>query len=572
MQINVSDFIVQYLVKIGVKYVFGIPGAPLLPFFDAMFKSNHAIEPILVRHEEAAAVMADGYARVSGQMGVCCATTGPGTTNLITGIAEAYMDGIPLLVLTAHVPLYSYGKGAFQDSSTDALNTTQILTYVTKYSTTVMSKHRVVDSLNKAYVCANSGKKGPAHVSFPYDILTDSIDFDWNNNPLQDCLARYSLFNQYYNRKMVNEAANVLLHAKRPVILAGFGVIMAGASAELLELANQLNIPVATTYRAKGVIAYDHPLHLGSVGLGGSPVADDYICSPDVDVFLAVGTDLDEFTTNSWNPRFQPSKALIHIDMNPETIGKNYPAKICLVGDAKTILLEINLRVFKAVNRSDYIPENTLETALKYKSDKKGIIDEHKMESQSIPLLPQRLIKEARDALPKDAIVFVDGSNNLIFTIHYMPFYVPGTFFVGGYGNMSYGTMAAIGGKLAAPDRLVVVFCGDGGFLMNGMEVATAVNYNIPVIWIIHNNAELGAIHQLQKLLYHENFIASSYKRVDFATVAKGLGADSYRISEPNQLRQIMPKIIAAQRPTVIDAIIDKDEWPPISSRIKGKK
>ena len=189
-----------------------------------------------------------------------------------------------------------------------------------------------------------------------------------------------------------------------------------------------------------------------------------------------------------------------------------------------------------------------------------------------MPLLPQRLTKEIREVLPKDAIVFVDGSNNLFFTTHYMPFYVPGTFFVGGLGNMSYGTMAAIGGQLAATEKIVVAICGDGGFLMNGMEVATAVNHNIPVIWIIHNNAKLGAIHHIQKMMYKSNYIASSYSRVDFATVAKGLGAAGYTVTKPNELGKIMPKIIASKRPTVIDVIIDDKEIAPIRSRVVGKK
>ncbi len=571
MKTKVSDFIVQYLTKLDVKYIFGIPGAPLLPLFDAVYKSG-TLQPILVKHEEAAATMADGYARVSGKIGVCCATTGPGTTNLITGVAEAYMDGIPLLILTAHVPLYCYGKGTFQDSSADGLNTTQIFKQFTKYSTTIMSKHRVVDSLNKAFICAHSGRKGPVHISLPYDILNETIDFDWENTCLQNCLAPYTALNHYFNRKLVHDATNQILNAARPVILAGFGVIISQAAGELMELAEQLNIPVATTYRAKGVIAADHPLHLGSVGLAGNPVAEEYIHSPEVDVLLAIGTDLDEFTTNSWDPELQPSKTLIHIDIQPETIGKNYPVQTCLVGDAKTILMEINLRVFKAINRGNYKPKASLKDVSAFKENRTSVIDAHKMECQTMPLLPQRLTREIREALPDDTIVFVDGSNNLFFTTHYMPFYVPGTFIVGGFGNMSYGTMAAIGGRLAAPERLVVAICGDGGFLMNGMEVATAVNYNIPVIWIIHNNAKLGAIHHIQKLMYKGNCIASSYNRVDFAAVAKGLGADGYTISKPNELGTIMPKIIARKRPAVIDAIIDAREPPPVQSRIAGKK
>ncbi|MBI5788574.1 MAG: thiamine pyrophosphate-binding protein [Candidatus Schekmanbacteria bacterium] len=571
MKIKVSDFIVQYLSKIGVKYIFCLPGAPLLPFFDALYR-NKSIETILVKHEEAAAAMADGYARVSGKMGVCCATTGPGTTNLITGIAEAYMDGIPMLVITAQVPLYCYGKGTFQDSSMEGLNTAYLLKQITKLSTTVLSKHRVVDTLNKAYICAHSGKKGPVHLSFPTEIFSEVIDFDWSDGQLEQCLAAYTSLNQYYNRKLVHDAANQILNAKKPLLLAGFGAVSSRASGEIMELAEQLNIPVVTSYRAKGVIADDHPLYLGSVGLGGAPSAEDYIHTQEIDVLLAVGTDLDEFTTNSWDPKFRPLKSLIHIDVQPETIGKNYPTNICLVGDAKTILTEINLRIFKAIHGGKYKIKTSKEEIAEWKSKTTKIIDAHKMESLSVPLLPQRLTHEIRQALPRDAIVFCDGANNLIFTVHYMPFYQPGTFIIGGYGNMSYGTMAVIGGKIAAPDRVVVAISGDGGFLMNGMEVSTAVNHNIPVIWIIHNNGVLGAVHDLQKLLYGERYIATSFKRTDFKTVAEGLGAAAYRIACPNELLQIMPEIIAAKRPTVIDAIIDDQEIPPIRNRIEGKK
>ncbi len=571
MKLTVADYIVEFMADLGCKFVFGIPGSPLLAFYEALYR-NSKIKPILVKHEESAAVMADGYARVSGKFGFCCATTGPGTTNLITGLAEALTDGIPLIVLTAHVPLCCYGKGAFQDSSEEGINTAEMLNHVTKYSTVVLSKHRVVDVLNKALITAHTGKGGPVHISVPENIFNETISLPEIHNPLSDFIFGNSFLSHYCSRPLINKAVNSLLHAKKPAIIAGYGAVMADAAEELLELSEKLCIPVATTYRAKGIIPEDHPNYLGSLGFAGSAFADEYIRSPEIDVLLAVGTELDEFTTNCWDPEFQPSQTLIHVDINPQAIGRNYKTGIGLIGHAKAVLLEINLRVLNAIQHGYKPSGENIKTLPDDKARADDVMESEKLESTKIPLLPQRVIKELRESLPKDAIVFSDGSDNLMFAVHYMPFYYLGTFIVGGFGNMAYGTAASVGGRLAAGNQVVAAICGDGGFLMNGMEVSTAVNHNIPVIWVIFNNGILGSIYHIQQLKYEKHFISSKFKPVDFAQVARGLGADGYTVRAPGELGKIIPEIIAGGRPTVIDVYIDPDELPPIKSHIEGKK
>lgn len=562
MKITTASLLLKYLQGEGVEYIFGVPGTSLVPLYDAINKQD-AIKPILAKHEEGAAFMADGYARVSGKIGVCYATSGPGATNLVSGVATAYMDNIPLLVITGQVPTSIYGKGTFQDSTKEGIDSVAMFDPITKYSTTIMSKYKMPEVIREAFRIALSGKKGPVHLSYPKDIMEAGVE---------DTLLpprTYRVKTEYFDRRLVIDAAEKLVQAKKPAMLVGSGAIASAATSEVLELAEMLNIPVATTPKAKGAFPESHELSLGVLGFAGSPAAEQYIMG-DIDVLLVVGSSLNQMTTFSWDPKIMPSDCLIHIDIDPSQIGKNYPADIGLVGDCGAVLSETSFRILRKLQEHDPKAERPIGEVVNFKRKVGVFVAEEKMHSKDVPIKPQSLMREFQELLPQDAIVFTDTGNHTCWAIHYLRFEQPNFISAFGLLTMGYATAAAIGGKLAAPDRPVMAIVGDGCFLMNGMEVATAVNYNVPLVWIVLNNAKLGLVHELQKFSLGEKTVCTTFNRVDFAKVAEGLGAQGFTIERPGGLSEILPKALESGKPTVIDVLIDPDEVPPIERWVRG--
>ncbi len=562
MKITTVELMLKYLEAEGVEYIFGVPGTSLVPMYAAINKQD-AIKPILTKHEEGAAFMADGYARVSGKIGVCYATSGPGATNIITGVANAYMDNIPLLVITGQVPTSIYGKGTFQDSTKEGVDSVTMFDPVTKFSTMIVSRQKMPELLREGIRKAFSGKKGPVHLSYPKDIMEAEVE---------DSLLppkSYRIKPEYFDRKLVIDAVRKLVKAKKPAMLVGSGVIASDATSEVLELAEMLNIPVASTPKAKGAFPESHELSLGVLGLCGSLAAEGYIMG-DVDVLLVVGASLNQMTTFSWDPKIAPSDCLIHINIDPFEIDKNYTADIGLVGDCGAVLSEISFRVLRELQEYDPKTQRPVDELAEFKKSAGMFLDEEKMHSDSVPIKPQALMREFQELLPKDAIVFFDTGNHICWGIHYLSFDKPNFISAFGMLTMGYATAAAIGGKLAAPDRPVIAMVGDGCFQMNGMEIATAVNHGIPVVWIIHNNAKLGLVHELQKFSLGEKTVSTTFKQVDFVKLAEGLGAQGFRIEKPGELSKILPQALESGKPTVIDCIIDPDEVPPLQRWVKG--
>jgi acetolactate synthase I/II/III large subunit len=558
-----AALLLKYLKAEGVDYIFGVPGTSLVPLYDAINKTG-LVTPILAKHEEGAAFMADGYARVSGKIGVCYATSGPGATNLVTGVATAYMDNIPLLVITGQVATNVYGKGTFQDSTKAGVDSVAMFDPLTKYSTMMMSKYKVPEMIREAFRIAYSGKKGPVHLSYPKDIMEAEIE-DTLLPP-----GTYRVKPEYFDRKLVIEAAMKLVNAKRPAMLVGSGVVSSGATSQVLELAEMLNIPVATSPKAKGAFPESHDLSLGVLGLCGSPAADEYILKSGVDVLLVVGASMNQMTTFSWDPRIMPSDCLIQINIDPSEIGKNYPAHIGLIGDCRVVLDEIQFRILREIQEHDPKAVRTVQQVLDFKKKTGRFLEEEKMYSESVPIKPQRLMHELQEILPEDAIVFFDTGNHICWALHYMQFNRPNFISAFGMLTMGYATAAAIGGKLAAPDRPVIAVVGDGCFMMNGMEVATAVSHNIPVVWIVENNSKLGLVHELQKFSLGEKTVSTTFKQVNCAKIAEGLGAQGFRIEKPGELKEVLAIALASKKPTVIDCIIDPNEVPPISRWVKS--
>lgn len=564
MKISTASLLLKYLHEEGVEYIFGVPGTTMVPIFNALNKQT-AIKPILAKHEEGAAFMADGYARVSGKLGVCYATSGPGVTNLITGVATAYMDNVPLLVITGQVATSTYGKGTYQDSTKGGIDSVAMFDPITKLSTMILSKYKVGDTFREAFRTAMTGKQGPVHVSYPKDIMDQEVE----DNVLPPKL--YRIRPEYFDRKLVIEAALKLARAKRPVMLVGSGAVASGATSQILELAETLNIPVATTPKAKGAFPETHDLSLGVLGLAGSPSAEEYIMGePHPDVLFVIGSSLNQMTTFSWDPKINPTDCLIHLNIDPAEIGKNYPVNIGLIGDCATIIDEISFRILKEIQEHDPKADRPIDEIQSFKKRAGTFIDEPKMYSDAIPIKPQALMRELQEALPPDAIVFFDMGNHICWGLHYLKFNQPSFISPFGLLTMGYGTSAAIGGKLAAPERPVISVVGDGCFLMNGMEVNTAVSHDIPVVWIVQNNSKLGLVHELQKFTLGEKTVSTTFKTIDCAAIARGLGAQGFRIEKPGELSKILPIALSSKKPTVIDCVIDPDEVPPIHRWVRG--
>lgn len=553
-----AELLIKCLETHGVEYIFGIPGGALTPLNNAVYKST--IKPIVAKHEEGAAFMADGYARVSGKIGVCCSTAGPGATNLITGIASSYADSIPMLALTGQVATSVFGKGAVQEFTGESMGIVNMLRRVTKYSDIVINEQKVQEMAFKALRTALTGRTGPVHLNLPADIMKREAP----ERERTISIGQTAVF----DRDGVKQAARLLISAKRPVIIAGWGTVLSRADAEIKELAVMLDIPVATSPKGKGIFSEQQSLSLGVFGFAGSPAAKEYITANNVDVMLAVGTSFNEWMTSGWDTKLLPSEALIQIDIDADEIGKNYNVDVGIGGDARVVLRELIYEIRRQIGTAMPAGKKRRREIKKIKERVEAEDNRELAQKKVVPYKPQRLMKDLAKSLPDDTIYFVDNGNSMAWAMRYINA-SPYMFYVGlGFASMGYAVAAPIGAKLAVPDKPIIAIVGDGSFLMNGMEVATAVNYNIPVIWVVMNNSMLGMVYHGWKLLSSPEGFPTRFKKADFVKIAEGLGARGIRITRPGEInRKMMDDIISSGMPTVLDVIIDPEEVPPIQSR-----
>jgi acetolactate synthase-1/2/3 large subunit len=566
--LSAVQLLLKYLEGEGVEHIFGIPGGPLMPLYEGMHDRGK-IRPVLAAHEEGAAFMADGYARVRRGLGVCAATTGPGATNALTGVACSYMDSSPVLVLTAQIAVGAFGKGAAQESSPHGVDVVGLYKPVTKTSQMLLAPEKMSDSIRHTLRTIFAGRWGPAHLNLPADMMRKQVKDDWTAPDL------YRARSELFDRSAVQRASRLLVGAKRPAILAGHGVELSGAHAELRALAERLRLPVATTPKGKGAFPENHPLSLGPFGFAGSPRSEAYMLSERdrVDVLLAVGTSLGELETHAWSDKLAPGVALIHVDIDPREIGKNYASNVPVVGDARTVLRELTFHVARELDRctpNTVFVKRDAELA-EFKRRHPAFLQADKLVSDALPMPPQRVVKLLREALPEDGILFVDIGNVMAWAIHYFEIVQPGTFMLNlGLASMGHAVAAAIGGKLAAPQRPVAALVGDAAFLMNGMEVHAAVELGLPVVWVVMNNGGHGMVHHGEKLQFKGKFSTSRFSRpVDAASVAEALGAKGFRADNPDQLRSALAAALSCGGPAVVDAKIDLEVAPPMSLRVE---
>ncbi|RJS85864.1 biosynthetic-type acetolactate synthase large subunit [Candidatus Bathyarchaeota archaeon] len=537
---NGAEALIESLRRENVDVIFGIPGGAIIPIHDVLYDSNN-IRHILMRHEQCAAHAADGYARASGKVGVCMATSGPGATNLVTGIANAYMDSTPIVAFTGQVPRPMIGKDAFQE--TDIVRITKP---ITKYNFQVLKASEIPRIVKVAFHIASSGRPRPVLVDIPKDIQTeiDDIEFD-HSIEIQGYRLNYNP-----HPLQVKRATDLLANAEKPVIIAGGGVIASGASSELIALAELLQAPVAITLMGKGCMPENHPLFLGLLGMHGT-IASNLIVS-EADVLLAVGMRFSDRTTGKVE-KFCPDAKIIHVDIDAAEMGKNIKPYVPIVADAKRALKAIRremLRKLKKRERTSWMKKI------------RELKQQHEKMSEREGLSPPRLMKELRKLLPVDAIIATEVGQNQMWAALYLKMYKPRTFISsGGLGTMGFGFPASLGAKVACPDVPVVDIAGDGSFLMTEQDLATSVTEKIPVIVIIMDNRFLGMVAQWQRLFYDRRYSSIDLgKTPDFVKLAEAFGAQGIYVDSLSEFKNAVKEALRSDVTTVIDVPISSEE------------
>ncbi len=542
-----GEAIIKSLTDQGVDVVFGYPGGVLLPLYDVIYDSD--IKHILVRHEQCAAHAADGYARASGKVGVCIGTSGPGATNLVTGIATAYMDSSPIIAIAGQVSTPLIGNDAFQE--VDTLGMTMP---ITKHNFQAMHADEIPGMIKSAFYIANTGRSGPVVLDLPKDVQQEDFDFE-RAKPME--LPGYKPTKKGHPLQ-VKRAADLILGCKKPVILAGGGVILSGSSSELLKLSKILGAPVATTLMGKGSFPEDNPLSLGMLGMHGRKVANFTV--DDCDCLIAVGCRFSDRTTGSV-PKFAENAKIVHIDVDPAEIGKNVDVDVPIVGDAKIVLQSL-LRTISQKNVSASV--NTAAWAKHVSEFRK--ISMPRLSFDDIPMKPQQVIKEISEAITDDTIVTTDVGQNQMWMAHYFTSKIPRTFLSsGGLGTMGFGFPAALGAKVAKPETDVVAVCGDGGFLMVCQDLATISEYNIPIVICVLDNRYLGMVAQWQKLFYNNRISHTELGALpDFVKLAESFDVNAEKVEKPGELKEALKIALRSGEPTLLDIVIDPDEILPM--------
>jgi len=515
--------------------MFGYPGGSTLTLYDDILTSN--IRHVLVRHEQCAAHMADGYARATGKIGVCTSTSGPGSTNLVTGVATAYVDSSPMLVLTGQVTTSAIGNQAFQEADSFSL-----MMPITKHNFRILTPSEIPEAIKRGVAIANAGRKGPVHIDLPSDVQKGEV-------PDQEMSRKFPDSPPLEDFADLPEALKILKSAERPMLLVGGGIIWSNASGEVVRLAEMLMAPVATTIMAKGVIPEDHPLSLGIIGMHGREVARKAFL--EADVILAVGTRFSDRSSGAQS-ELPISTKIIHVDIDPGEAGKSARTQVRMVGDAKKALqlMISGLNISKG------------ETAWTLRI--KGLLEDCNcnIDIESTPILPQFAIHELNRSLPHDAIVCTEVGQNQMWAAHFFKARYPRQFITsGGFGTMGFGFPASLGAKVAFPDRAVIDIAGDGSIQMVSHEFATAVSENLPVVVCVFNNGWLGMVRQWQKLFAERRYSGTELKdNPDFVKLAQAYGADGAHVERPSELKEALRTGLQADVPYLIDIHMDPEE------------
>ena len=571
---EMGDLLVAYLNQLGIEYVFGVPGGAIEPLYNALARSERqgGVRAVVARHETGAAFMADGYARNTGKLGVCCSTTGPGATNMITGVASAYENNVPMLVITAQTAISTFGKGAIQDSSCTGINTVGLYQHCTRYNTLISHPAQFEHKLSAAIMSAMGSPAGPAHISVPRDVMalpTSEFDVSYHLNELLD---RPALLDSEAVEKLYQQ----LLVAKKVVFIIGDEACDAIGS--ILSLAVDMDSDIVVTPQSKGLVSPYHPLFKGVFGFAGHQSATAALANPDVDLVIAVGARFGEFSSNAWDTKTLLNGKLIHVESTEANLTRTPMARLHVRGCLETIFDRIVGRF--GIDCSHYIravePKNTkpdLNLVKHFSCD-----DEAGFCSNATPIKPQRLMRDLPKLFPGNTRFLVDTGNSLAWGTHYLH---PGDRRMSGkrdqrgglfsasvdFASMGWAIGSAIGTALAARNRMVVCITGDGSWLMSGQEITVAIEEKLSVVFVILNDSAYGMVKHGQTLTGAEP-TANQLAKVDFCELAKSMGAAAEVIESPEQLNRLDTKAICSRKgPTLLDVRIDPNEPPPIGLR-----
>ncbi|MBT8351434.1 MAG: biosynthetic-type acetolactate synthase large subunit [Deltaproteobacteria bacterium] len=543
MKLTGAQIMMQVLKEEGVDTIFGFPGGAVIDIYDELARTN--INHVLVRHEQGAVHAADGYARASGKVGVCLVTSGPGATNTVTGIASAYMDSIPMVIISGQVPSHLIGNDAFQE-----VDIVGITRPCTKHSYLVSKTEELSKIMKEAFYLARSGRPGPVLVDIPKNLTIQSIDYSGTER------VNLKSYNPTYNpnTKQLKKAVELLKSAKRPLIFAGGGIILSKASVELTEFARKTQIPVTTSLMGLGAFPATDSLWLGMLGMHGTYRAN--MCTGACDLLISIGVRFDDRVTGKTDA-FASQAKIVHIDIDPTSIRKNIPVFIPIVGDCKISLGILN----QLVDNVDM--ENVSKHRVEWFDQIKQWKDTKPLAYKQKEIIkPQYVIEKLYELTKGKAIITTEVGQNQMWAAQYYHFDQPGHFITsGGLGCMGFGLPAAIGAQVAQPDSLVVDIAGDGSIQMNIQEMATAVQYSLPVKVVILNNGYLGMVRQWQELFYDKRYASTLMDHTpDFVKLAQAYGAVGLRANKPDEVESVLAEGLASPKTVIMDFVVEQEE------------
>lgn len=542
MQMTGSQILIECLKEQGVDTVFGYPGGAILNVYDELYRHRGEIRHVLTSHEQGASHAADGYARATGRVGVCLATSGPGATNLVTGIATAYMDSVPLVAITCNVGVSLLGKDSFQE-----VDIAGITMPITKHNFIVKDVHRLADTLRRAFAIAKSGRPGPVLVDIPKDVTAATAAFE--NRPLTPLPKKKEKISQ----ESLEKAARMIRASKRPYIFVGGGAVISGAAEELATFAGLVDAPVCDSLMGKGAFDGDDPAYSGMLGMHGTKASNFGVSR--CDLLIAIGTRFSDRVIG--NPKaFARDAKILHIDIDPAEINKNIVVNADVIGDVREVLMALN-RLLEPCEHTDWkreVEEAKERFPLTY--DQSGL---------SGPYLVEKICEKTKG----DAIIVTEVGQHQMWAAQYYRFHRPRQFLTsGGLGTMGYGLGAAIGAQIGCPDKQVINIAGDGCFRMNMNEIATAVREHLPLIEVIVDNRVLGMVRQWQDLFYGKRYSQTILSdNIDYVKLAEAMGATAYAASTKEEFDAELDAALAAKGPVLIDAHIDSDfkVWPMVA-------
>lgn len=563
------DLVVDYLIREQTPYLFGYAGHGAVGLLDGVFAREDELKVVSPRIEAAAGFMADAYFRATGVPIPVYTSTGPGPMLLTPALSNAFYDSSSFIAITGQAATSQFDSGALQEEYRHhAADYPSVVKPITKHSWQAHSVEDLGRILPKAFKLAREGRPGPVHVDVPYDLWIDTADVE-SPDPAQR--SRQLNWRTSGSPEVVQRALELLLAAERPLILAGGGVILSDASEQLAAFAEYVNIPVYSTFMGKGALSARHPLHLGIAGCWGEYPATE--AARNADVILALGTRFSDIHSSSWLPGYTyniPPTQLIHVDLDPSEIGRNYPTELGIVGDAGEVLRQLRELAERNGPKRDRSPWH--EQIEDYRSEWRNFIEPNKA-SDEVPIDPRRVMADLRRVAPDDTLMITDTGNHQTWMEQYWDAYAPRSVFTpGGFAAMGFGTCGVLGLKLARPNQPAVCVTSDGSFTMFPSTVATAVEYDIPVVWVILNNHSIGVIRDLQRFYMDGRELGTSFRKhatgelwnPDFVKLAEAMGADGYLVEQPGDLGGAFEAALHGGRPAVVDVRVNRDTPVPI--------